>query len=106
MAAIWCYRFPISYKLTNVTYHALIVDHDLTQAERDGIGKAYQIRKNISTIFQVFSFVVWIGCFLLLRAQKIAPRWLARIIIYLAATAAIILTLADGIGFIPGPPIR
>jgi hypothetical protein len=103
---LWCYRFPISYKMTNGTYHDLVVDHDFTEAERDGVEKAYRIRQNISNILFFSSVVLSVISFTFLRNQWFQPVKIVKIVMIVAGIIALILILVNGIHFIPGPPIR
>ena len=103
---IWCYRFPISYKLTNGTYHDLVIDHDFTEAERDGVEKANRIRKNISRILLFSSILLSIVSYLVLRNRWFEPVVMVKIIMIISTIIALILILVNCIRFIPGPPIR
>jgi hypothetical protein len=102
----WCYRFPISYKLTNGSYNDLVVDHDFKETERDGIKKAYQIRQTISNILLYCSVMLSVSSYIIFRNHSIDPRIVAKIIMITSGLIAIILILVNGIHFIPGPLIR
>ncbi len=103
---MWCCRFPISYKLTNGSYHNLVVYHDFTKAEREGVEKAYRIRKNISNILLLSSILLSLLSYATLRSHLFEPANFVKAIMIVSGIIALILILVNGIHFIPGPPIR
>jgi hypothetical protein len=103
---IWCYRFPISYKLTNGSYHDLVVDHDFTQQEREGLEEAYRIRQIVSNVLLFSSILVSVGSYICLRSKWIRTKTMLKIIMYISGFIALVLILINGIHFMPGPPIR
>lgn len=104
--AIWCYRFPISNKLTTGSYYELVVDHDFTEAEREDVKKAYDIRQTISNLLLYSSIVLSVGSYIALRNHWFEPRAIVKAALYISGAIAVILILVNGIHFIPGPPIR
>lgn len=104
--AAWLLKFPISYKLSNGSFHELLVDHDFTSAERDGVAKAYRIRQTISAVLQIGSVVVFGGMYFLKRDQTGRIKTFAKWVMLIAALFAIVLTLVNGIHFIAPSPIR
>ena len=106
MIGIWCFRFPISYKITNGSNHDLVVDHDFTEREREGLEKAYQIRKILSNVLTFSSILVSVGSYISLRTKWIRTKTVLKIVMYISGFIAIVLILVNGIHFIPGPPIR
>ncbi|HMF70604.1 MAG TPA: hypothetical protein VK616_03975 [Flavitalea sp.] len=102
----WSYRFIISYRLTNGSNHDLVVDHDFTAAEREGVKKAYRIRQKISNILLYSSVLLSVGSFVILRNNWIEPRVIIKVVMYISGLIAAVLILVNGIRFVPGPPIR
>ena len=103
---IWIYKFPISYKLTNGTYHDIIVDHDFTKTEREEDERAFHIRQIISNIVQYSSIIICIGSYIILRKQWIKQTMILKVALYTSGFITILLMLINGIHFIPNPPIR
>ena len=103
---IWFYRFPISYRMTNGSNHDLVVDHDFTEQEREGLEKAYHIRQILSVVLIFSSGLVSVGSFISLHSKRIKSKTLVKIVMYISGFIAIVLILVNGIHFIPGPPIR
>ena len=103
---IWFFRFPISYKLTNGSYHDLVVDHDFTEKEREGLDKAYQIRQTISNVLIFSSILVSASCYISVCTKWFKPTTILKIVMFISGFIAILLTPVNGIHFIPGPPIR
>jgi hypothetical protein len=103
---IWCYRFPISYKLTNGSSHDLIVDHDFTKQEREGVEKAYYIRRTLSNALIFSSILLSLCSYIGLHKKWIRNKAIVKVVMYVSGLIAIVLILVNGIHFIPGPPIR
>jgi hypothetical protein len=103
---IWCYRFPISYKLTNGSNHDLVVDHDFTEQEREGLGKAYHIRQVVSNILILSSILVSVGSYIILHTKHVRAKTGLKIVMYASGIIAVVFIMVNGIHFIPGPPIR
>lgn len=103
---VWCFRFPISYKLSNETYHALVVDHDFTDDEREDVEKAYRIRQVISNILLYSSMLLLVSSYTILRNHWIEPRIIVKVLLCVSGFITIVLMLVNGIHFIPEPPIR
>src|SRR5215471_4103174 len=93
---IWCYRYPISYKMTTGIDPKLIT-RDLTKDEYDGIEKAFYLRRWMSSILLYSSFFMTLSSYGILRTNLIMPKT----IMILSAIAAIILVIVNGIHFIP-----
>jgi hypothetical protein len=106
LITVWCCKFPISYKLTNGTYHKLVLDHDFTKQELKGIEKAYRIRVIISKVLLYSSIFAWVVSYICFQKKWIRNNALVKIVMYVSAIIAIVLMLVNGIHFIPGPPIR
>lgn len=103
---IWCYRFTISYRLTNGSNHDLVVHHDFTEAEREGVKKAYRIRQTISNTLLYSSIFLSAGSFIILRNHWVEPGGIVKVVMYISGFIAVVLILVNGIHFVPGPPIR
>jgi hypothetical protein len=101
----WCYRFPISYKATNGTYHDLVLDHNFTQEERNGLEKAYRIRVAISTTLMISSILISISSYVVLKKGWFQPAIYVKVITVIAAAIGLILILVNGIHFVPIGPI-
>ena len=104
--SIWCYRFPISYRLTNGSNHDLVVDHDFTEQEREGVEKANYIRRIVSNTLMLSSVLVSVGSYIGLRKKWIRNEAIVKIVMYVSGFIAIALMLVNGLHFVPGPPIR
>ena len=103
---LWCDRFPLSFRMTNGTNHALVLDHDFSNAERAGEEQAYRIRQTLSAILLLSSVLVFGGTYILLRMRRLQPRRMAKVVMIVAGIISCLLILVNGIHFIPGPPIR
>jgi hypothetical protein len=103
---VWCYRFPISYKLTTgINSNLILIGRDLTFEERRATEEAFQIRTTISDVLLYSSLAVSIVSFLLIRTNSRRPKLIKPIMI-LSIIIAVVLLLVEGVKFIPVPPIR
>lgn len=102
---IWCYRFPISYKIVGGNPN-LIENRDLTNEEYDRIKSSYFVRQKISNILVFCSVLLCIGSYIIKRNHWFEPVIIIKVVMIVAAIIALILILINGIHFIPGPPIR
>ena len=102
--AVWCYRFPISYKIVGGD-PSLIEYRDLTSEEYNIIDEAYRVRLKVSNLLFYSSLFVCISSYIL-RRRWVEERRLLKTSMYLSGLIAVILILVNGIHFIPGPPIR
>ena len=102
--AVWCYRFPISYKVVGGD-PSLIENRDLTSKEYNRIDEAYRIRLKVSNLLLYSSLFVYMGSYIL-RRRWVEERRLLKTSMYLSGLIAVILILVNGIHFISGPPIR
>ena len=69
--AVWCYRFPISYKVVGGD-PSLIENRDLTSKEYNRIDEAYRIRLKVSNLLLYSSLFVYMGSYILRR------RWVRK----------------------------
>lgn len=102
----WCYRFPISYKLTNGSYNDLVVDHDFSEQELEGIERAYHIRQTVSNVLIFSSILISITAYAYQPMAFSGTKTFVKGVMYISGFIAIVLILVNGIHFIPGPPVR
>jgi hypothetical protein len=100
---IYFTKFEISYKIVKVSPE-LVEVRSLTQNEVKALDKAYIIRATISTIFICSSVLVALFSFFLLKYNLFTPVLLLKISFGLSLLSALVLIVANGINFIPGPP--
>lgn len=105
MIAVWCMRYPISYKIVGVKPD-LIEERSLTHQEYKELEKATKIRQWCSKVFLYSSLFVFIISILFLRNHWFEPAIIVKVVMIVAGIIALILILVNGIHFIPGPPIR
>lgn len=105
LLAIWCFRFPISYKIAT-GINPDLVTRDLTKTEFDSLKKAYRIRQTIAAVLLYGSAILALCSFIALRTGKIKQRLFLKITLIIATVIAVLLITINGVHFIPTPPIR
>jgi len=105
MAAAWCMRYSISYKIVGVKPD-LIEERSLTHQEYEGLQKAAKIRQWCSQGFLYSSLLMFALSILFLRNHWLEPAIIVKVVMIVAGIIALILILVNGIHFIPGPPMR
>ena len=105
MAAVWCTRYSISYKIVGIKPD-LIEERSLTHQEYKGLQKATKIRQWCSKIFLYSSLIMFALSILFLLNHWFEPSIIVKAVIIVAGIIALILILVNGISFIPHPPIR
>jgi len=97
---IWCYRFPLSYKVTTGINPNLITQ-DLTNKEREGVENALKIRQAISNTLLYSSAILALGSYIALRVEWLKPTLLIRSVFIVSVVIAFVLMIVNGIHFIP-----
>lgn len=105
MIAVWCMRYPISYKIVGVKPD-LIEERSLTHQEYKGLEKATKIRQWCSKVFLYGSLLMFVISILFLRNHWYEPAIILKMVMIVTGIIALTLILVNGIHFIPGPPIR
>lgn len=103
--AAWGIRYPLSHKIVGVKPD-LIEERSLTHQEYKALEKAVKIRQWCSKTLLYFSLLVFIVSFFFLRNEWFEPAIIVQIIMIVSGVIALMLILANGINFMPGPPIR
>ena len=102
---VYLSRAEVSYRVVKVRPE-LVEERSLTQDEVAALDRAYIIRRTISTIFICCSIVIALFSFILLRYNLFTPVLLLKIVMWVSFLSALVLIIANGVHFIPGPPIR
>jgi len=103
IAAVYAFKFEISYRIVQVRPE-LVAVRSLTTKEASELDRAYHIRITISTIFIYFSVLVALFSYILLKNNFFKPVLLLKVALGISLFVALILIIANGISFIPGPP--
>lgn len=103
--AIYFLRFEISYRFVNARPE-ILKERSLTFEEHKGLEKAQKIRNNISTAFLWFSLFVAITSGLIWYFKPIDLTIFLKAVFFMSIFWTLLLKIAQGIHFIPTPPIR
>lgn len=97
--ASYCFKFPISYKLTNGNDHELKIDHDFTEKEREDDKKSYLIRQLISNTLLYSSSFMFLFSYFISKRNLFKPLIILKIAMYISSFIAILLFLINGVHF-------
>jgi hypothetical protein len=105
VVVVWSIRYPLSYKIVGVKPD-LIEERSLTHQEYKALERAVTIRQCSSKMLLYTSLLVFLTSIFFLRNKWFHPLILVKAVMTVAGIIAFFLILVNGIGFIPGSPIR
>ena len=103
LGVVYFSKFEISYRIVKVRPE-LVEKRSLTQDEVKALDRAYKIRVSISNVFIFASILIALISFALLKYDLFSPTWLLKVVLVISLLIGLILIIANGINFIPGPP--
>ena len=99
------YRTPIANKIVGISPE-IVENGTMDFGERKKIEKSYKVRKQITLVFIVASVLVCLLSLVVWKFSLFQPLQIPKIISIISGIIALAFIIANGIGFIPNPPIR
>lgn len=99
------YRTPIANKIVNISPE-IIENGTMDFGERKKIEQSYKVRKQITLGFIVASVLVCVCSLIVWKLGLFYPVQIPKIVSIISGLIALAFIIANGIGFVPNPPIR